>query len=175
MKFLLLALLTILLYTSCSKTTGENFDIRSLPSEWVKLTETDSGLVIYNSCDQGNLMVSITHQNNMTGLFMHGMLEDYFLRVVGAVLVDDTIKIKAKWPDSGESEELKFVWIDKDKELSMLISQADNGQSSQVILVSQDEQSNFRIVNQPCRECWGDDCDEMEKSINAINHVDSIR
>lgn len=168
MKLFIPVLFIVLIQTSCRQNADKDFDIKSLPTEWVQLTETDSGFIIYNSCDQGNLLMSITHEIKRTGLFMHGMQEDYYLEVLGAVQSGDTIRMKARWPDSQELEELKFVWADKSKGVGMMISSSENGYSSEVILVTQDKQKYFPTVNQPCRECWGDECDEMEKRLDTI-------
>ena len=175
MRLFIPALFIILLQASCRQIKVKDFDVKSFPAEWVQLTETDSGFIIYNSCDQGNLLMSITNEKNMIGLFMHGMQEDYFLQILGAVQSNDTIRIKAKWPDSGEEEVLKFVWIDKAKGVGEIISSSENGNSSEVILVTQDKQKYFPIVNQPCRECWGDECDEIEKQQDSIVKGDSIQ
>ena len=62
----------------------------------VKLTQTVTGLFICNSCDAGNLLMTITGKNNKIGLFMHGQQEDHTLDIIKAVQTDnDTVKIEA--------------------------------------------------------------------------------
>ena len=168
-----LAILVIMILTSCKQNAEKEFDMRTLPSEWVRLTKTDTGLIIFNSCDAGNLLMTITNKNNTIGLFMHGEQEDYTLQILSAVRTNnDTVKIKAKCTDSEEINELKFVWIDQTKGMGRLISRSVNGIASDETFVISDRQKDFPTVNQPCRECWGDDCEEFTKN-DTINPANS--
>jgi hypothetical protein len=169
MRILWLSILVSIIITSCKQNVEKEFDMKSLPAEWVKLTKTDSGLIIFNSCDAGNLLMTITNRNNKIGLIMHGQQEDYTLEVLSAIQTEkDTVKIQARWEDAKELYELKFIWIDKNNGLGRLISTSTNGISSDKTFVMLEKQNDFLIVNQPCRECWGDECDEFTKN-DTIN------
>jgi hypothetical protein len=36
----------------------KNYDLCDFPAEWIMLTPTDSGSIIFNSCDMGNALLS---------------------------------------------------------------------------------------------------------------------
>ncbi len=106
---------------------------------------------------------------------MHGQQEDYTFEILKAIQTEsDTVKINTKWTDSEDLIELKFFWIDKTKGLARLISKATNGIASDETFVTADRQKDFPTVNQPCRECWGNECDEFTEN-DTIYSVDSTQ
>ena len=175
MRILRLSILVIMILTSCKQNVEKEFDMKNLPTEWVKLTQTDTGLIVFNSCDAGNLLMTITNKNNKIGLFMHGQQEDYTFEILKAIQTkSDTVKIITKWTDSEDIIELKFFWIDQSKGLARLISKSTNGIASDEIFVAADRQKDFPTVDQPCRECRGDECHEFAKN-DTINSADSTQ
>lgn len=151
-----IGVLTFLLLGSCVKNgPNTNFDLSMIPSDWILLTETDSTRIIFNSCDAGNLLLTITDGKK---LLMHGTQEDYEFVIDKAVLgKQDTVLISAHWKLSNEKELFKFSWIDKKQELGNWILLNDN---SQEIFVSKDRSSDYPVYNQPCKECWPEEeCD----------------
>lgn len=175
MRILGLSILFIIILASCKQNLEKEFDMKSLPTEWIKLTKTDTGFIIFNSCDAGNLLMTITNKNNKVGLFMHGQQEDYTFEILKAIQTDsDTVKINTKWTDSEGLIELNFFWDDKAKGLARLISKSTIGIALDETFVTADRQKDFPIVNQPCRECWGDECDEITQN-DTINSPDSTQ
>lgn len=148
---------------SCQKTSKESkehFDLDTLPQKWVALTKTDTGLIIYNSCDGGNRLISILKNKSNYGLLLHGQQEDYEY-IIEKVFKQskDTILIETKWKDSEEKEVFKFIWSNKEKGLGVwTYSFVQNP-----VFVTSDRQKDYPVFNQPCVECFGEDCDEIEK------------
>ncbi len=67
--------------------------------------------------------------------------------------------------DSTELEEyqyFKFTWIDEKKGLSKWETTYMPGYDPiEEIFVSEKFESDFVTIEQPCVECWGDECDEI--------------
>ncbi len=169
MKILGLTISFLLLFTSCKETKKETFDLNSFPKEWVRLTDKDGKLVVYNSCDAGNLLLTISNKRDHFELLLHGQQEDYDFKILETTQLNDTIFLKAKWKNSDEKQDFKFFWTDKEKGLGRLITTYSSGFTSDNLFVTGDKQTNYEKFDQPCRECWGDECDEIEKDLEKID------
>jgi hypothetical protein len=169
MKLLGLTISFLLLLTSCKETNKENFDLNLFPKEWVKLTDKDGKLVIYNSCDAGNMLLTISKKSDRFELLIHGQQEDYNFEILETTQLIDTIYIKAKWKDYDEEQEFKFYWKIKEQGLGRFNTTYSNGLKSDNLFVTREKQTNFEKFDQPCRECWGDECDEIEKKIEKTD------
>lgn len=169
MKILGLTISFLLLFTSCKETKKETFDLNSFPKEWVRLTDKDGKLVVYNSCDAGNLLLTISKNRDHFELLLHGQQEDYDFEILETAQLNDTIFLKAKWKGSDEKQDFKFFWTDKEKGLGKFITTFSSGFTSDNLFVTGDKQTNFDKFDQPCRECWGDECDEIVKDIEKID------
>ena len=148
------------------KKLGEEkaFDLSVLPKDWVRLTSTDSGLVVFNSCDGGNLLVSILKNNNSYKLLLHGTQEDDEFDILETTIgANDTVFFKAEWINSDEKQDFKFVWRDKEKKQAHWITTFSSGFTMNFIFVAGDQQTNYPKIDQPCKECWGEECDELQK------------
>lgn len=170
--------LAFLLLTSWKEPKTKAFDLNSLPNNWVKLTEKDGKLVVFNSCDDGNLLLTISNNRDHFELFLHGQQEDYDFEILESTQLKDTIYLKTKWKESSEKQDFKFFWADKQKGLGRFITTYSSGFTSDNLFVTGDKQTNFEKFDQPCRECWGDECDKMEivkdhleNPIKVINKV----
>ena len=147
----------------------EPFDIGNLPSEWIRLTETDSGMVIYNSCDGGNKLIRVTNQENKKELFFYGQQEPSIFKVIDSEKANSkTINFRVKMlslADSTEFDEyqyFKLTWIDEKRGLSKWETTYMPGYDPiEEIFVSEKFASDFVTIEQPCIECWGDECDEI--------------
>jgi hypothetical protein len=166
MKLIGLTISLLLLLSSCKEIKKEVFDLSSLPNDWVRLTEKDGKLVVYNSCDAGNMLLTISKNKNEFELLLHGEQEDYDFKILDATKLNDTTYLNVKWKDSDEKQEFKFLWTDKGKGLGRFITTYSNGFISDNLFVTNDKQTNFEKYDQPCRECWGDECDEIENKNN---------
>lgn len=170
MKLLGLTISLLLLLISCKGTNREVFELILLPDNWVRLTEKDGKFVVYNSCDAGNMLLTISKGKKGFELLLHGQQEDYYFEILESAQIIDTIYLNTKWQDSDERQEFKFFWIDKENGLARFLTTYSNGFTSDYLFVTMDKQTNFDKFVQPCRECWGDECDELEHdTLNEIN------
>jgi len=129
---------------------GTNFDIGTLPKEWTALTKTKNGLIIYNTCDGGNTLISIVGDKSYE-ILLHGQQEDYGF-VIESVNKnkDNLITIKTKDKDTGELEIFHFKWIDKNKGLgTWTYSFATN-----LIFVHAGKEKYYPKVNEDCTHFW---------------------
>lgn len=170
MKFLILSFSFFLLFTSCRETKETIFDLNSFPKDWVSLTEKEGKLVIYNSCDAGNLLLKISKNRNNFDLILYGQQEDYEFKVLKSSQLNDTIYFKTKWKNSKKKQDFKFFWINKENEIGKFITRYSNGYLSENIFVTNVKQTRFEKIDQPCKECWGDECDEIENRVEKTNN-----
>ena len=175
-----LALLMLTFLIACKQTKKEPhkepFNLATLPSDWVRLIKTDSGLIVFNSCDGGNPLLTISNKQNKSGFLLHGTQEDYDFDILETYQLNDTVIIKARWKDTKGLQDWKFVWTDKAKQVGRWITTYTQDITTDDFYVTASKQTNFPKVDQPCRECWGDECDRAEKLKNVDAHpVDTIK
>ncbi len=89
---------------------------------------------------------------------MYGTQEDYIFEIDRTYKINDTIFVESKWKDSKEIKNFKILW-DKDKHLI----QTEGNFDTWDLFVEEKNVSDYKVYIQPCRECWGDECDEIEK------------
>jgi hypothetical protein len=176
-----LILISIILLSSCGQSpnnaNGANsdtnqqsndqiVDLNTFPKDWVRLTEKNGKLVIYNSCEGGNLLLTFSKKQDHFELLAHGQQEDENFEIIESTHTNDTVYMKTKSLISGNIIDYKFTWIDKEKGLGRFIT-ISKGHKSDELFVTSEKQTNFEVIDQPCRECWGDECDEIAaKTIN---------
>lgn len=163
MKLLSISITCLLAFTACKDTKKEALTLDTLPKDWVRLTEKDGHYIIYNSCDAGNLLIKISKKEKQFSLLLYGQQEDSEYEILESSERNDTLLLKAKLKEADEKQEFKFYWTDKAKGLGRFVTTFSSGFTSNNLFVSSDQQKKFKTVDQPCRECWGDECDEMEK------------
>jgi hypothetical protein len=151
----------IILLISCTEKKHEAFNLNNIPKDWVRLTEKDGNWIIYNSCESGNLLLTISKDD--CELLLHGQQEDYKFMILESSKINDTILINTKWKDADEKQLFKFYWADKSRSKGIWTTTYPNGNTAKNIFTERDKQKNYNVISQPCRECWGDECDEIEK------------
>lgn len=176
MKIAVVAFAFFVLLISCKSNTNEPFDLKTFPKNWVQLTEKGGEFVVFNSCDAGNLMLTIRNDQNDFEILLHGQQEDYLLEILQAFQFKDTIFIETKLKESDERQDFKFFWINKQKGLGRWMTTFSNGQTSNHIFVLKEKQMNLKKVDQPCKECWGEQCDEIEliQAETALKAIEKI-
>jgi hypothetical protein len=170
-------ILFIVLASCTNKDLGKDiaYNLKSFPCESIQLTETDSGKIIYNTCDAGNGLVRVSLTDSLNSLLLYGRQEDYSFDILTSFIsANDTISLQLKWSDSNDSTVIKITWLNKAAGIWEMFW---NG-TSHTIYVDDEKSKDYVIYNQPCRECWEDECDYLEKldsireaSILTIKHV----
>lgn len=166
-KYSFLFLFTALFF-SCKESNEEikqkSFDINTLPKNWVKLTEKNKKFIVFNSCDSGNLLLNISKKGNNFEILLHGQQEDSSFKILETKQLKDTVFITTISIDSNKKQSFKFFWTKKQQGVGRWITKFPNGFISDFTFVTNEKQNNFETIDQPCRECWGDECDELEKN-----------
>jgi len=176
-----LILISIILLSSCGQSpnnaNGANSDtnrqsndqivhLNTFPKDWVRLTEKNGKLVIYNSCEGGNLLLTFSKKQDHFELLAHGQQEDENFEIIESTHTNDTVFMKTKSLISGNIIDYKFTWIDKEQGLGRFLTISKSYKSDELFVTSE-KQAKFEVIDQPCRECWGDECDEIaSKTIN---------
>lgn len=143
-----------------------SFNIEDIPSDWIRLTKTDSSSIIYNTCDGGNTLISIKKNIKGHNLLMHGSQEDYEFEIKNTLLdKNGNLLITATWVDSEEKQNIKFTWIDINSGLGKWETTFQPNYHHINEFVSKEFKDNFSEVEQPCIECWGEkECDLMNEN-----------
>lgn len=176
-----LALLILFFLIACKESKKEPvltpFHLANLPAEWVQLTKTDSGYIVFNSCEMGITLLTISKKKNNPGLFLSGIQEDYNFEILESHQLNDTVFIKTRWKDSKEIQDFKFVWVDKAKQIGRWITQFSNGTLNDNVYVTATAQNHFPKVEEPCRNCNSVEvCNFIARLENVNAHpVDSIK
>lgn len=150
------------LFTSCEDKPGEAYDPGALPTDWVMLTEHENKLVVYTPCDAGNLLLAITKNEEGYCLLLHGVQEDIPYSISESYKHNDTIMLYTVRKDSRDKQVFKFVWHDHARGVGRWITTHPNGYHSDNIFTTSHRETDYERVDQPCRECWGDECDDEE-------------
>lgn len=165
MKYFALFIL-IFAISSCSQEKVKQSDLDSLPKEWIKLTEYKNELVIYESCDMGNLLLSIINKGNNYKLLLLGTQEDSEFDILDVNQKEDTILIYTKSIDTKDNQVFKFLWVNKEKGIGRFITTySETGFKSDLSFVSKEKRKKFKRIEQPCEECWGEECNEIKDTL----------
>lgn len=150
------------------KVKTEPFDISTLPTDWTRLTMTDSIPIIYSTCDGGNRLISITTRNEKPGLLLHGQQEDYEFELIEAVKTESNIiLITTKWRETEKRQIFRFSWTNEEKGLAKWETVYSTGFSPSDEFVMKEFEYKYQKVEQPCIECWDEeDCELMERNKN---------
>jgi hypothetical protein len=163
MKNFLFIISFLLIIVSCKEVNQSNLLFEELPKNWIQLTLKNGKLVIYNSCDMGNLLISISKKNNTNELLLHGQQEDELFELLDSAIDTDTIVLKVKNKNTNDTQSVKFVWIDKEKGVGRWMIKYSKAFTSNHLFVTIQKQNFFQQINQPCKECWGKECTDFEK------------
>ncbi|MGQ2981959.1 hypothetical protein [Flavobacterium sp.] len=166
-KLFFLALLLNALNTTAQITA----DLNSIPADWTKLTEMEDGLVVYNTCDGGNLRLKLYKEKNKWYLLSYGQQEDYLFEVKKASGTK-TIVLDGVWDGSDEKQQFSFSWTDRSKGLGRWEAKGWDWDHTFVSLW--DEVNHLHIV-QPCKECWEEEeCGGLDDYYEPIDGIRAI-
>lgn len=157
---------------------GKRFDFLSLPNTFIELTKTDTGFIIFNTCDAGNGKFKILSKKDKIILFHYGSQEDYY-EVVKDVFINPRgiINFNSILTDENyinetltESSKNEFNWIDSTKGIIKLNSIYKNINSNTRYFIDSLKSKKIKFINQPCEECWDKEtCDEWRKDKRIVN------
>ncbi len=162
MRIIILFLLSLILF-SCSSRSSEsnepldlvedpattNFSLTDLQGEWHMVTQEEGEWVLFYACDADNTTVTIKGDSIIIGWGQ-----------------DATAGKIESW--SAENEKLSLVVNDSYETNVYQVQPAEDGlmqwllwddSEGQSLFVHDRDKNKYRVVKQPCKECW-EDCDE---------------
>lgn len=141
------------------------WDLSELAGEWVALTATDSGWIIYESCDAGNMQMRLLKEGQIWALHYFGQQEDYTYWVdqlfEQAGSSDWHLRIHTDWDTTPLPLVFKSI-ADNPDVVEMHVTSSQGGLYKHR-LVKSAAQHKFKRVEQDCYECWGEACDEFDR------------
>lgn len=131
------------------ETPKANFALGDLEGEWHMVTQEEGEWILFYACDADNTTVTIKGdsivigwgQDATAGKIESWSVEDDKLSLV----VNDSYETNVYYAQPAEDGLIQWhLWDDSE------------GQS---LFVHARDKSKYRVVKQPCKECW-EDCDE---------------
>ncbi len=145
-------------------------DVASLPSDWTRLSEMDKELVVYNTCDGGNLQLRLYKEGNGAWYILaHGQQEDYLLEVK-KITGSKNMVFDCVWEGTEDPQQFIFSWVDKAKGLAKW--EAIGWDWDHTFVSLWNEVDHLHIM-QPCIECF--DEEECKGMDDYYEPTDGIR
>ncbi|MDX2360367.1 MAG: hypothetical protein QNK23_06150 [Crocinitomicaceae bacterium] len=137
-----------------------NLSMSSFPEKWIGLTETDTGQVIFNHCAGGDYKILITEIDGKKTLLEYGEQEDseYWINKISSKKNKIVFSVECKL--SGKKGNFTFQWVDQSKGIGSWTSNVPKISKRNGLFVFENFRNHFPIIDQPCVECWGDECDD---------------
>jgi len=123
---------------------------------WVKLSKINNELIIYNSCDQGNLIIDVNENQHITLL---GVQEEEIFDILKIEKNEILTSYYTKSQITKSVQVFNFRWIDKRKGTCEWSTTFSNGYYLNETFVNQKQKTNFKEYHQPCSDCWGKECE----------------
>lgn len=168
-KYWLTAVLTLGMLRCVAQVSQE---VANIPANWTRLTASKSEYTVYNTCDGGNLKISVYKDDKGWHLLCHGQQEDYLYRITRTVNERNQILFDCVSEDGSSKQQFRFQWTDKHKGLAQWEGLGWNWKQT---FVSLSHEIDFRHEVQPCQECWdAEDCAGMDGYYDPIDAIRAI-
>ncbi|NQY31299.1 MAG: hypothetical protein HRT69_17765 [Flavobacteriaceae bacterium] len=166
-----ITIIIVALLIGCKSKNYDKFEkiilSNDFQKDWFMLTERDSGYTIFNPCDAENRRQQIVGDT----LIVHGghEIDKYLITSIERNLKDiylfSTVNIL-----SNDDQPFYFSYVDYESGIGYwktIYEPVDFDKD--LLFISTKDSSNFKVINQPCVECWGEECDEIEKIVFDSN------
>lgn len=162
-----IAIIFLSLLIGCQSKDYDKFEDISLSDnfqkDWYMLTERDSGYTIMNPCDAENRRQQIIGDT----MIVYGghELDKYLITSIKKNLRDkylfSTINLLGN-----DIQSFYFSYVDYESGIGYWKTTKEPvNLKKDLLFISAKDTSNFKVTNQPCVECWGEECDEIEKIV----------
>ncbi len=160
MRKTVVVLIGVILF-SCSKNKIDfKFD-----GTWLLLTPTDSGQVIIQPCDANIDIYWIKHDSIYSRDF-EGMYLSYF----------NPSKENGQYIYLRDKEKITLQYFDTINRIIEITKYRNNSIVGKYYYVDSLFVSKFKIIEQPCEECWGkEECTERDKRENYEKIIEKIK
>lgn len=90
------------------------YDLTEWPLNWTRLTKTDSTAIIFESCDGGNMLITVNPIDSL--ILFHGQQEDITYQYLESrISTDSTIHFIFGEDRIKDSFSFSWIWINKDE------------------------------------------------------------
>ncbi len=138
--------------TDSTEKTDSNFSLKDLAGEWHMVTQEEGEWILFYACDADNTTVTIKGDSIVIGWGQDatgGKIESWSLENDKlSLVVNDSYETNVYQVQQAEDGLMQW-WLWDDSE----------GQS---LFVHDRDKNKYRVVKQPCKECW-EDCDESSE------------
>jgi hypothetical protein len=146
--------------------------IAALPADWTRLTKQGDEMVVYNTCDGGNLQLRLYKESGKWHILAHGQQEDYLFEVRKATALGDNITLNCVSEGTEDKQQFIFRWTNKPKGLARWEAK---GWDWNDMFVSLPDEVNHLHIAQPCKECWEEaDCETMDDYYYPIDAIRAV-
>ncbi len=130
------------------------------PSDWILLTNTDSGFIIFNCYEKGNLEIAFKEDSTGKTMLWHGTQEDYLYKIIDLQQIQDTIKITA---NSFEQVQVFNLILNDSTHKTALLTAQFGDQNVSYQLANQNSKSEYYQHIETCKECLGKNCEVISE------------
>jgi hypothetical protein len=159
MKIITYLVFLLSMFMAHAQSDQEVLHLGIIPRDWIRLTETDSGLIVYNTCKKGNKSITIHHNDHRAlAVEIKELHKQNVFDIVrgNAQSNNDSLAINL-W--NGETMPngtiitgvLWFKWYDEQNGIGTWYTYFTD---SQVKYVAMEKVMEYPIIDQPCNECW---------------------
>ncbi len=128
--------------------------LSDFPNQWVMLTPTDSGQVIFNPCDAENPQLQFLEEDGY--MYLHEILgqeaEGYTVEEAVQTSTGE-MRFSVTSTLSGAHQTIVFNYTNKDQ----LVGRWSGISHSEYEFVAATNIKTFHAIDQPCKECWGEE------------------
>jgi hypothetical protein len=138
----------------------------TFPAEWTEITLKDTKWVIYHPCDGANFTLVFSERDNANfiDVLSGNMTDEYKL-----ISIDQTIYPKSALIARAlnGSKQNSFTFEKKDGRIVLTMSDLpyDDGDCNPSVIkkymIPKNESGSYPQFKQPCKECWGEECDSI--------------
>ena len=140
-----------------------------IENHWINLTEQDGKLILFYPCDADIKQIIIDAEKNELTM-KYGQEDDVFKILSTNYVSNKELNFNILYSTFGKPQEttvnVKFIDVDKRiAKWSFTLIDGKTELNNEYLMISEPKSINYKIVKQPCRECWTEeDCDSIKKN-----------
>jgi len=141
-----------------------------IESHWINLTPQNGKFILFYPCDADIKQIIIDLEKSEM-IMKYGQEDETFKILKMNYLSDKELNINIVYSTFGKPQEtiVKVIFIDIEKRVTKWTFKLIDGNTelnNEYLMVSEAKSTDYKIVKQPCKECWTEaECDSIKKNI----------